>query len=993
MYQFVQKAVSNALKKRHIAWFAIFALCLGQAQAQTKVTGQVFDGDSKFGLPGVTVTVKNTTVGTMTDTDGSFAIEVADKQATLVFSFIGKKTQEVALNNQAVVNVNLLDDAQSLSEVVVVGYGTQKKSDLTGAITSITENDFIKGNISTPEELINGKLAGVQITMGGGAPGSGSTIRIRGGSSLNASNDPLIVIDGVPIDNNDVSGAANPLSFINPNDIESFNVLKDASAAAIYGSRAANGVIIINTKRGRKGAATKVNFSSRFTSAQNVGQVNVLNAEQFSAAVNTYGTSAQKQLLGTATTNWQDVIYRNAISQDNNLSVTGNIKGIPYRASVGFMNQNGTLLTSNLKRTSGSFGISPTFFKDHLTVDANIRVANNKSRFADEGAIGTAVSFDPTQPVYADNEFGGYFVWRNPNGNGIEALSPSNPLAMLELKNNVGILNRTIGNIRATYTVHGLPELKAIVNAGFDRSNTDGTDMVDPNFSANSLINGGSISFYTQNRVNNTFQAYLSYVKSVGVSDFDVMAGYEYQDFVRENESGTEFGNASVVPRFNYFKTEYRLASQFGRINYTLKDAYLATFTLRRDGTSRFGPDNRFGLFPSAALAWKINETLGASETFSDLKLRLGWGITGQQDVRSGDFPYLAAYTRGQGLLYQFGDTFYDVLRPNPYDANIKWEETTSANIGLDFGLRAARISGSIDLYRKVTNDLINEIDAPAGTNFSNKVVTNIGSMENQGVEFTINYTPIQKGDLSLDINFNATYNQNKITALTRNNAADYLGVLTGGVSGGTGSFAQIHSTGFPRNAFFLYQQVYNENGQPIEGVFVDRSGNGSVAEEDRYRYQSPDPQYFLGFSSQLKFRRMNAGFVMRSNIGNYVFNNVHSGGSSYASINAAGNVIYNLNAEVLNTGFSSTTRREQINLSDYFVENASFVRMDNVNVGYDISNLFKAKKLNANLNFIVQNVFTTTNYSGLDPEVAGGIDGNIYPRPRTYNLNLNINF
>ena len=961
--------------------------------AQVKVSGYVYDNTVGSGLPGATVTIKGTSTGTGTDLDGKFTIDVPSKESILVFSFIGKVSQEISVANKTSIEVTLMDDALTLNEVVVVGYGTQKKKDLTGAIVALTENDFVKGNNTTADQLIVGKMAGVQVTSAGGAPGSGSTIRIRGGSSLNASNDPLIVIDGVPIDNSNVSGAANPLNFINPNDIESFNVLKDASAAAIYGSRAANGVIIITTKKGKKGASTRYNFNSRAALAVNTREVNVLSPAQFTEAVQNFGTTSQQALLGTSATNWQDVIFRNAMTYDNNLSATGSIKNMPYRASVGYLNQDGTLLTSNMQRVSATLGLSPSFMDEHLKLDMNLKYAQTNSRFADEGAIGTAISFDPTQPVYANNEFGGYFQWLNPTNNQIEALAPSNPLAMLELRNNLGRLNRTIANVSATYSFHGFEDLKAVVNAGFDRSNTNGTDTVDPLVSAGSFQNGGTVNTYLQNRNNVTFQSYLNYNKDLGNQIVDVMAGYEYQGFIRENENELVYGNPAIPAQPNYFKTEYRLAAQFGRVNYNLMDKYLATFTLRRDGTSRFSPENRFGLFPSLALAWNMNEEFGISDTFSDLKLRLGYGVTGQQDINSGDFPYLPAYTPGQGLLYQFGNQFVDVLRPNAYDANIKWEETTSTNIGLDFGIRAARISGSLDFYQKNTVDLINEIDAPAGANFSNKVVTNIGSMLNRGVEFNLNYTPVRTAKLNWDVNFNITRNINEITALTRNEDPNFVGVLVGGISGGTGTLGQVHSTGFPRASYFLFQQVYNEDGMPLEAVFVDRNQDGVVSELDRYRTFNPDPRFFMGFSSNLQYKNFDFGFILRSNIGNHVFNNVQSGGSSYASILGAGNFIFNLNENVQNTGFRNFTRREQIVLSDLFLENASFLRMDNLSFGYDLSNALKNNKLQARLGFIVQNVFTVTKYTGLDPEVDGGIDRNIYPRPRTYSLNLNVNF
>jgi TonB-dependent starch-binding outer membrane protein SusC len=974
--------------------FGVVFLCfLAQfAFAQQRVTGTVSDNTASVGLPGVNVSIKGTSTGTTTNGSGQYTLDVPSG-ATLVYSFIGKLRQEIAVGNRSVIDVTLTDDATALGEVVVIGYGTTKKKDLTGSVLAITETDFVKGNVTTADQLIVGKMAGVQITPGGGAPGSGSTIRIRGGSSLNASNDPLIVIDGVPIDNSSVSGVANPLSFINPNDIESFNVLKDASASAIYGSRAANGVIIITTKKGKKGGPLKVSFDTRYAMAQNIQQVGVLSADEFREAVATYGTAAQKALLGTANTNWQDEIFRNAATIDNNLSLTGSIKNIPFRTSVGFLNQNGTLKTSNLKRTSASLGLSPSFLDKHLAIDLNVKYANSKSQFADEGAIGTAIGFDPTQPVHASNEFGGYFQWLNPNGSGIEALATSNPLAMLELRDNLGSINRTIANVSATYTFHGMPFLKAVVNTGFDRSNTDGTDNVSKLISATSFNNGGTVNTYTQNRNNKTFQAYLNYTKTFGKQNLDLMGGYEYQGFVRENENELVFGNPNIPARPNYFKTEYRLGSQFGRLNYSLNDRYLATVTLRRDGTSRFSENNRFGLFPSVALAWKLNDQFGLTNQLSDLKLRLGYGVTGQQDINSGDYPYLAAYTPGQGLKYQFGNTYYDVLRPNPYDANIKWEETASSNIGLDFGIKALRLSGSVDVYQKNTKDLINEIDAPAGTNFSNKVTTNIGTMTNKGVELNLNYSPILKKNLTWDINFNITRNRNEITALTRNADPNFIGVLVGGIGGGTGSLGQIHSTGYPRASYFLYQQVYDQTGKPLEAVFVDRNADGVVSELDRYRYQNPDPKYYMGLSSNVTVKNFSLGFIMRANVGNYVFNNVQSGQSSFASMTGAGNFIFNLNENVRNTGFKNTTRREQILLSDLFVENASFLKIDNINLGYDLANVLKQSKVKARLNLVAQNVLMHTKYTGLDPEVQGGIDRNIYPRPRTYSLNLNLNF
>ncbi|WP_082892902.1 MULTISPECIES: TonB-dependent receptor [Emticicia] len=957
--------------------------------AQKTVSGKVTDQNDGSPMPGVSVSVKGTSTGTQTDASGSYQVAVP-ANATLVFSFIGKATQEIAVGNRSTIDVKLVDDNKILQEVVVVGYGTQKKQDLTGSITSITSTDFVKGNIATPEQLVSGKLAGVQITSNGGAPGSGSRIRIRGGSSLSASNDPLIVIDGIPLDNSNVSGAANPLSFINPNDIESFNILKDASAAAIYGSRAANGVIIITTKKGSKKDKLNVAFSTLFSSATRVNNVDVLTADEFRTAVKTYGTATQQKLLGNANTNWQDQIFRTALSSDNNLSVTGNLKTMPYRVSVGYTKQNGILKTSSMDRTSTSVGLTPTFFKSHLKLDINFKYSSTKSNFADEGAIGSAIGFDPTQNVYAENKFGGYFQWLAQNGD-LAGLAPINPLALLNLKSNVGTLNRMIGNIQADYKFHFFPDLRAVWNVGFDRSNTRGDQTESNLLSATSFTNQGSVGYYTQTRNNFTNQFYLNYVKGLNGQSINIMAGAENQGFVRENENGTTYGNSGVVPIYSYFKTDYALLSFFGRLNYSLNDKYLATVTVRRDGSSRFAPENRWGTFPSVALAWKLNKEFKNDEIFSDLKLRFGWGLTGQQDLSTGDYPYLNAYTKGQGLKYQFGDRYYDVLRPNAYDPNIKWEQTASTNLGLDFGLKKARISGSIDVYQKKTTDLINEIDVAAGSNFSNKVTTNVGTLENKGLEVVINYTPIMNKNFNWDISGNFTYNERKITALTKVDNPTYVGVLVGGISGGVGNYAQVHSTGYTPNTFFVYKQVYDEAGKPIEGLFADLNGDGKITELDRYRYQSAVPKYFLGFSSQMSYKKASLGFVMRSNIGNYALNNIYSSMATYQNITGAGNFINNVSANVLETNFK--TRTDQTILSDYYVQNASFLRMDNLNVGYNLSDLFRAKKIQAQLSFVVQNVFVITKYKGLDPEIADGIDRQIYPRPRTYSVGLNINF
>ncbi|MCU0340384.1 MAG: TonB-dependent receptor [Spirosomaceae bacterium] len=965
------------------AW-AIFGSLL-MAQDRT-VSGTVKETNGAE-LPGVSVLVKGTTRGTQTDGTGAYKINAAANE-TLVFSFVGMVSKEV-LASSTTLNVALDNDTKSLNEIVVIGYGSQKKKDVTGSITTISSQDFIKGNIQTPEQLVAGKLAGVQITSNSGAPGAGSRIRIRGGSSLNANNDPLIVIDGVPLESSGIAGAANALSFINPNDIETFSILKDASATAIYGSRASNGVVLITTKKGRAGDKLRVAFSSVLSSATNTKQVETLSADDFRALVNQRGNAAQKAQLGKENTNWQDEIYRSAFTHDNNLSLTGAIKSVPFRASVGYLDQNGVLKTSNMNRMSGSLGVSPSFLNNHLKVDLNYKGALINNTFADQGAIGSAIAFDPTQPIRSGNEsaFGGYYEWLDPATKLPNTLAPRNPLGLLNMRQDLSNVRRSIMNAVFDYKFHFLPDLKANLNLGLDLSNSDGTRSV-PAAAASAYFRGGVDGSYNQKRNNKTLEFYLNYAKNLGSSRFDVMAGYSYQDFLREggdldkNLKGEIFNNT-------IYKTQNTLVSFYGRANYTLKDRYIATFTLRQDGSSRFSPDNRWGTFPSAALAWKLNEEsfLKNSGVFTDLKLRLGWGVTGQQDVLS-DYPYLARYTLSESTaLYQLGNTFLNTLRPEGYDANIKWEQTETQNIGLDFGIKAGRISGSVDLYRRTTKDLLSVIPVPAGSNLTNQILTNVGSIQNSGVEFTINTSPISNEKFNLDLNFNITYNKNEITQLTKVPDPTFPGILTGGISGGVGNTIQIHTVGYPTNTFYVFKQVYNEAGKPIEGLYEDLNNDGKITPDDRYRFENPNANVFLGFSAQASYKQFTAGFVMRGSVGNYMYNNVYSNNGVYRGLLAGNNYLANVSPNVFETGFGNNQY-----FSDYYLENASFARMDNISLGYNLGQIFN-KKATASLSAIVQNAFIITKYRGLDPEIAGGIDNNFYPRPRTISLGINVNF
>ena len=978
------------------------------AIAQTRaLTGTVKEPNGTT-LPGVSVVVKGTTTGTQTDANGAYKLNIPEN-ATLTFSFIGKTSQDVVVGNRTNLDVTLIDDAKSLQEVVVVGYGSQRRQDVTGAVAAISSAEFQKGNIVNPEQLVQGKLAGVNITPPTGQPGGGSQIRIRGGSSLNASNDPLYVIDGVPVDNNGISGASNPLSFINPQDIETFTVLKDASAAAIYGARAANGVILITTKKGRKGDQMHVNISTLGSLSLNSKQLSVLSADQFRDLINNStalgATAAQKALLGKDNTNWQDQIFRPAYSTDNNLSITGSYKAVPYRVSVGYLNQNGVLKTSNFERFSGAIGLSPKFFTNHLSVDINLKGSIIKNRFADAGAIGAAVAFDPTQPVYSGNSnYGGYFEWLDPSTGKPNTLATKNPLGLLEEKDDRSTINRSFGNVVFDYKFHFLPALRANLNLGYDVSSSDGRTFI-PATAASQFNQAGSNKPYSQKRNNKTLEFYLNYARDLKAinSRVDVTAGYSYQDFIREEPSFATLRaapltvdgkrqNDTITAAGVPFKTQYTLLGFFGRASYTFHDRYVLTATLRRDATSRFAPGVRWGTFPSLAFAWNAKQEsfLKNVKALSALKIRAGYGVTGQQDLPQSisDYPYLPRYTISDPTAqYQFGNTFYRTLRAEGYDANLKWEQTEATNVGVDYAFFNGRLSGSIDVYQKKTKDLLATIPVPAGSNLTNQILTNVGNLENKGIEFQINGTPIQREGLSLDLGFNITYNQNKITNLSKVPTPNDPGILVGGISGGVGNTVQIQTVGYSTNAFYLYRQVYDQAGKPLEGVYQDNTGDGKITIDDRYRYKSANPKIFLGFTTQLSYKRLTAGFVLRSNIGNYVYNNVRSSNGALRNLVSSNPFLNNGSTDVLTTNFVNNQY-----FSDYYVENASFLRMDNLNVGYDFGKII-ANKGSLRASAGVQNVFTITKYTGLDPEIANGIDNNFYPRPRIFSLGLNLGF
>jgi len=985
------------MRQAFTIWKALLLLLLflpGILEAQEyNIAGKVTDKSTDETLPGVYVLIKGTTNGTVTDVNGSYTISVPDANAILVFSFVGYASQEIPIGASTVINAALEVVSEQLQEVVVIGYGTIRKTDATGSVAVVRSADFNKGAITSPQQLLVGKTAGVVITSSGGAPGSGSTIRIRGGSSMSASNDPLIVIDGVPIENNGPSGMGNSLSVINPNDVESMTILKDASATAIFGSRASNGVIIITTKKG--GNKFKVSYNGTASLNTIPKTLDVLSADEFRKLVNElYGeSSVAASRMGTANTDWQKQIYRTSLSTDHNLSVSGTYKKLPYRASLGYTNDNGILKTSNFNRTTLSIGLNPSLLDDHLKVTINAKGMYTDTQFANEGAIGAAVTFDPTQPVYDASNFGGYFHWKDNDGNPIKIAS-ANPAAQLKFTRDLSSVWRSIGNIQLDYKFHSLPDLHANVNAGYDYSSSNGKVVVDPHGSWTYDPKNGSglLTNYDQTRKTQLLDFYLNYVKYLtGISSrIDVTAGYSWQHFWREGTSfQTNYYENNVIADQPY-RTENYLVSFFGRMNYSLKDRYLLTFTLRDDGSSRFAKENRWGLFPSVALAWKISsETfLANSKVVTDLKLRLGYGITGQQDVGN-DFPYLPKYTLSDAYArYQFGSQFYNTLRPEGYDSKIKWEETITYNIGLDFGFLQNRITGTFDLYSRETKDLLNTIPVPAGSNLTNKILTNVGNLTNKGFEFTINAKIISTKDLSWEVGYNFGYNKNKITKLTQTDDPNYPGVYVGNISGGVGSTIQVHSVGYPVYTFLVNQQVYGNNGKPIEGLYVDRKPDGVINSSDLYKYKKPAPDVQMGISSALNYKNWDLSFAGRINIGNYVYNNVASTRGTYLDVYNSGlNYTSNVLVSSKEAKFSSAQY-----FSDYYIENASFFRMDNISLGYRFSNLGTGIS-SLRIGAVVQNAFVITKYTGLDPEVYGGIDNNLYPRPRVFMLGVSVDF
>lgn len=982
-----------------VALLLALTVCSVQALAQDKVvTGKVTDAKDGTAMANATVKVKGTILVTQTDGAGVFKIKLPAGATTLVISSIGFASQEAVVNGD-IVNVSMSQTSAALGEVIVIAYGTRRKGDLTGSVTAISAKDFQKGAIASSEQLLQGKVAGLQITSGGGSAGGGSKIRIRGGASLNASNDPLIVIDGIPVESNGIAGSGNLLNTINPNDIESMSVLKDASATALYGSRASNGVLIVTTKKGAKGKV-KYNFNSQESVGSIAKKVDVLTADEIrsiiTADATATGNNTYKNLLGSASTDWQNAIYRSAVGIDNTISASGSMGSMPFRVSLGYLNQNGILQTDNFKRVSTALNLSPKYFNDHLSVNLNLKYSQTKNRFADGGAIGNAVNFDPTQPIYATNKYGGYFEWLQPDTKPID-LANRNPLALLYLRNNNSSVNRLIGNIQLDYKLHFFPDLHVLVNVGIDKSNGSGNDNTD-SVSATNYKTAGRFVYYKQGKTNTLADVSLFYTKDLNKinSKLDVLVGHSYQDFYTDVSNFPSYGQNGVLipgstPTFATDKPEYRLESYLGRLNYTLANKYLITASIRRDASSKFSTDNRVGYFPAVAAAWKLREEFFKNSTvLYDLKLRLGWGVTGQQDVGN-LYPYLPRYARSTSTAqYQFGNTFYSFLRPSAYDANIKWETTTTQNIGLDFAFLNNRISGSVDIYKKTTKDLLSVIPVAPGSNFDITLLTNVGNMENKGVEFTLNTVPVKTKDLTWDFGFNVTYNKSSITNLLKQQDPAFKGIDVSGIGGGTGNNIGKFAVGYAPYTFNVFKQVYDRTtGNPIEGLYEDINRDGKIDDADRYYYKKPAPDFLMGINTQVAYKNWTLGLSAHGSFGNYLYNNYNSSNGVLRSIKNPINFVANGSRNYLTTKFNNNQY-----LSDIYIENASFLRLDNINVGYNAGKVFH-NKASLRVNLSVQNVLVITKYKGLDPENSSdsGVDGNIYPRPRIVSLGLNFDF
>ena len=986
-------AIQN-LAKRSLLLVALFVIGCLQLMAQTRtIKGEVTDAQNGEALIGATVMVEGEKGGTVTDFDGNFSLQVSSSAKKIKVSYIGYIDKILSISDN--MKVKLESDSKALADVVVIGYGTARKSDLTGSVATVKSKDFNKGLVSSPEQLINGKVSGVQIMSNSGSASAGSTIRVRGGASLNASNDPLIVLDGVPLEQGGISGnSSNFLSMINPSDIESMTVLKDASSTAIYGSRASNGVIIITTKKGQQGAV-KVNFNTTNSLQTRAQMVDMLSRDEFVNVINQFGTDNQKSLLGTANTDWNDEVYRTALGTDNNLSVSGSIdKWLPFRVSVGYYNQSGLVRKDNVERWTGNVVLTPSFFQDHLKLTINAKGTLNNNSFNNGGAVWAAATFNPTIPVYSGNDkYGGYNEALDADGYPVNA-GVRNPRGLVDLYDSKSKVSRFIGSMDVDYKVHFLPDLKLHATVGADYAKGDGTIYV-PGYAAQSFnkdesLSGSDYKYGPQKNENRLLTLYANYAKYFEdiKSNVDLTAGYDYQYwksttplYYTKSAAGT---NLSTVKASDY---RHVMLSYYGRINYSFDGKYLLTATVRRDASSRFSKDTRWGTFPSVALGWTLTEEpwLKNQKVLSNLKLRASYGVTGQQEG-IGNYNYLPVYTYSvTGAEAFINGQYINTYRPEAYVSDLKWETTTSWNFGLDFGFLNGRIGGAIDFYTRKTKDLLASVPTAAGTNFSKTILTNVGNVDSKGIEISLNATPIQTKDWEWNLSYNFTWQNMKVKNLSLTKGGSQTNVKVG-PSIDAYQF-QVLSEGYEPYMFYVYHQLYDsKTGKPIEGAYADLNNDGEINESDLYRYHSPAPKYIMGLSTSLRYKQLTLGMSFRANIDNYVYNGMGMSTGAFETVSYNNSQLNNLNTSFLKTGFK--TRQY---LSDYYVENASFLKLDNLSLSYNVGKINKWASLTVSA--MVQNVFTITGYSGTDPEVPNGMDNSFYPRPRTYSVSLGLQF
>lgn len=986
-------AIQN-LAKRSLLLVALFVIGCLQLMAQTRtIKGEVTDAQNGEALIGATVMVEGEKGGTVTDFDGNFSLQVSSSAKKIKVSYIGYIDKVLSISDN--MKVKLESDSKALADVVVIGYGTARKSDLTGSVATVKSKDFNKGLVSSPEQLINGKVSGVQIMSNSGSASAGSTIRVRGGASLNASNDPLIVLDGVPLEQGGISGnSSNFLSMINPSDIESMTVLKDASSTAIYGSRASNGVIIITTKKGQQGAV-KVNFNTTNSLQTRAQMVDMLSRDEFVNVINQYGTDNQKSLLGTANTDWNDEVYRTAFGTDNNLSVSGSIdKWLPFRVSVGYYNQSGLVRKDNVERWTGNVVLTPSFFQDHLKLTINAKGTLNNNSFNNGGAVWAAATFNPTIPVYSGNDkYGGYNEALDADGYPVNA-GVRNPRGLVDLYDSKSKVSRFIGSMDVDYKVHFLPDLKLHATVGADYAKGDGTVYV-PAYAAQSYnkdesLGGSDYKYGPQKNENRLLTLYANYAKYFEdiKSNVDLTTGYDYQYwksttplYYTKSAAGT---NLSTVKASDY---RHVMLSYYGRINYSFDGKYLLTATVRRDASSRFSKDTRWGTFPSVALGWTLTEEpwLKNQKVLSNLKLRASYGVTGQQEG-IGNYNYLPVYTYSvTGAEAFINGQYINTYRPEAYVSDLKWETTTSWNFGLDFGFLDGRIGGAIDFYTRKTKDLLASVPTAAGTNFSKTILTNVGNVDSKGIEVSLNATPIQTKDWEWNLSYNFTWQNMKVKNLSLTKGGSQTNVKVG-PSIDAYQF-QVLSEGYEPYMFYVYHQLYDsKTGKPIEGAYADLNNDGEINESDLYRYHSPAPKYIMGLSTSLRYKQLTLGMNFRANIDNYVYNGMGMSTGAFETVSYNNSQLNNLNTSFLKTGFK--TRQY---LSDYYVENASFLKLDNLSLSYNVGKINKWASLTVSA--MVQNVFTITGYSGTDPEVPNGMDNSFYPRPRTYSVSLGLQF